>query len=45
MLEVEGLTAGYAEADVLQDVSLTVSSAELLCVLGPSGGGKSTCCG
>ncbi len=42
MLHIEGLTAAYAEQDVLRDVSLVVPAGQLLCVLGPSGGGKST---
>jgi thiamine transport system ATP-binding protein len=42
MLHIEGLTAAYAGADVLRHVELDVPAGQLLCVLGPSGGGKST---
>jgi len=42
VLHIEGLTAAYADTDVLCDIDLDVPAGELLCVLGPSGGGKST---
>ena len=42
MLRIDGLTAAYDREVVLHDVSLTVPEGQLLCVLGPSGGGKST---
>ena len=42
MLQVEGLSAAYAEREVLRTVDLEVPVGQLLCVLGPSGGGKST---
>jgi len=42
MLLTEGLTAAYDEQVVLHDLDFDVSAGELLCVLGPSGGGKST---
>ena len=42
MLHIEGLTAGYGDSDVLHDIDLEVHEESLLCVLGPSGGGKST---
>src|SRR6478752_1166640 len=42
VLEVEGLHAGYATADVLQGVSITVSPGEVVGVLGRNGVGKST---
>jgi thiamine transport system ATP-binding protein len=42
MLQIEGLVAAYDEDEVLRDVDLDVAAGELLCVLGPSGGGKST---
>ena len=41
-LRLQDVTAGYDGADVLRSVSLDVPTGELLCVLGPSGGGKST---
>lgn len=42
MLHVEGLHAAYEGAPVLRGIDLAVGAGELLCVLGPSGGGKST---
>jgi iron complex transport system ATP-binding protein len=42
MLEVEKLSAGYAEKMVLEDVSFQVAAGEVLAVIGPNGAGKST---
>jgi branched-chain amino acid transport system ATP-binding protein len=42
ILEVEGLRAGYATGDVLQGISITVASGEVVGVLGRNGVGKST---
>ncbi len=42
MLEVEGLRAGYGDADVLTDVALTVGDGEWVAVIGANGAGKST---
>jgi branched-chain amino acid transport system ATP-binding protein len=42
LLEVEGLSAGYGEAVVLEDVSLALDEGECLAVLGRNGVGKST---
>jgi branched-chain amino acid transport system ATP-binding protein len=42
MLELHELTAGYGEARALWDVSMTVATGELLCVVGPNGAGKTT---
>ncbi len=46
MIEIEGLTKGYAEADgerlVFRDLDLVVGSGEFVVLLGPSGSGKST---
>src|SRR5262245_1841866 len=42
MLELSGITVAYADREVLHDVQLAVPSGQLLCVLGPSGGGKTT---
>ncbi len=42
VLEVDGLRAGYATADVLQGVSITVAPGEVVGVLGRNGVGKST---
>jgi branched-chain amino acid transport system ATP-binding protein len=42
LLRVENVYAGYDKADVLQDVSLTVASGSITCILGSNGSGKST---
>ena len=42
MLRIENLSAVYLDSEVLRGVNLDVPAGELLCVLGPSGGGKST---
>ena len=42
MLTIEDLTVSYGEHRALDGVDLTVGDAEIVCVLGPSGGGKST---
>jgi ABC-2 type transport system ATP-binding protein len=42
LIELEGVGRRYGQRDVLKDVSVTVSSGELLGVIGPNGGGKST---
>ncbi len=42
LLAVEGLTAGYGEAVVLEEVSLSLSPGDSLAVLGRNGVGKTT---
>ncbi len=42
LLAVEGLTAGYGEAVVLEDVSLSLDRGDSLAVLGRNGVGKTT---
>ncbi len=42
LLQVDGLWAGYREAVVLRDVSLTVGAGELVAVVGANGAGKTT---
>ena len=42
IVRVEGLTAGYEDYVLLQDVSFTVSRGEVFIILGGSGCGKST---
>ena len=42
LLEIDGLTAGYGEAVVLEEMSLAVAEGECLAVLGRNGAGKTT---
>jgi branched-chain amino acid transport system ATP-binding protein len=42
VLEIEGLSAGYGPAPVLQDVSLTVGAGEIVALIGPNTAGKSS---
>jgi len=42
LLEIEGLTAGYGEAIVLEEMTLSVGEGEGLAVLGRNGVGKTT---
>jgi thiamine transport system ATP-binding protein len=42
LLEIAGLTVAYGSRPVLRGVDLAVPAGQLVCVLGPSGGGKST---
>ena len=41
-LRVEGLTFGYGESPLLNDLSLSVEPGEILGIIGPNGGGKTT---
>jgi ABC-type branched-subunit amino acid transport system ATPase component len=41
-LTVQGLTAGYGAAPIINDISLTVAEGEVVTVIGPNGAGKST---
>ncbi|MGH3329200.1 MAG: ABC transporter permease subunit [Streptomycetales bacterium] len=42
LLEVEGLTKTFGGVRAVEDVSLAVSSAEILALIGPNGAGKTT---
>lgn len=42
LLELTNVSAGYAGEDVVHDVSMTVQKGEVLALLGPNGGGKTT---
>jgi branched-chain amino acid transport system ATP-binding protein len=42
MLEVSGINAWYGDVQVLRDLSLSVESGEVLCMLGRNGAGKTT---
>lgn len=42
VLEVSNLESGYGAAKIVQDVSFSVDSSEVVAVLGPNGAGKST---
>ena len=42
MLEIEGVTAAYDKADVLQGVKLAVEAGSITCLLGSNGSGKTT---
>jgi branched-chain amino acid transport system ATP-binding protein len=42
MLKVEGLSVGYGDAHVLEDISFSVRRGDMTCILGPNGAGKTT---
>lgn len=42
MLVLDGISAGYGEAMVLRDFSLTVNTGEIMCLFGRNGAGKTT---
>ena len=42
MLRVEGLSAGYSELPVINNVSITVNQGQFVSIVGPNGAGKTT---
>ncbi len=42
MLEVVGLSAKYGQQEVLREISFSLQSGEILCIIGANGSGKST---
>ncbi|MGX1851929.1 amino acid ABC transporter ATP-binding protein [Streptomyces sp. NBC_01456] len=44
LIELRGVNKHYGTLHVLQDIDLTVGRGEVVVVIGPSGGGKSTLC-
>jgi len=42
VLSVQGLTAGYGGAPIIQDVSIEVQKGRIAAIVGPNGAGKST---
>ena len=42
MLKVESLAFGFPGRTIGRDVSFSLSDGEVMCVLGPNGGGKTT---
>jgi len=42
LLEVEGVSAGYTDVNILEEVSIRIEEGEIVTVIGPNGAGKST---
>lgn len=42
LLEIQKLACGYGDKTVIEDISLTVTSGEIVTIIGPNGSGKTT---
>lgn len=42
LMKIEGLTCGYQDKNILENISFSVGEGELWCILGPNGVGKTT---
>ena len=42
IISIENLKKEYGNREVLKDISFTVNKSEVVSIIGPSGGGKST---
>lgn len=42
MLELVNICAGYGKKEILKDVSLSLETGKITCIIGPNGSGKST---
>ena len=42
LLRVEGLKKNFGKLEVLRDINVSIHEGEVVAVIGPSGGGKST---
>lgn len=42
MLNLEAVTAGYTDENIIQDISLHIDQGEIVTIIGPNGSGKST---
>ena len=42
MIKVQGLRKSYGDNEVLKGIDVTIAEQEVVVVIGPSGGGKST---
>ena len=42
MLEIKNLKKSYGDLEVLKGINQVINDREVLCIIGPSGGGKST---